>query len=159
MAASSSDSLASAAAAPRPSLKTSWALVKAAGSSWIDDYAPSMGAALSYYTVFSMAPLLLIVVSIAGLVFGEDAVRGQLFGELQQLMGKDAATAVQGLLASVSKPSEGIAGTVIGVGVLLFGATTVFGELPRWATAPSSGWPTTARSSPTRCSGTRWATP
>jgi len=119
MSASKSDSLLSAATAPKLSLKTSWVLVKAAGSSWIDDYAPSMGAALSYYTVFS----------IAGLVFGEEAVRGQLFGELQQLMGKDAATAVQGLLASVSKPSKGIAGTVIGVGVLLFGATTVFGEL------------------------------
>ena len=129
MSAFNSDTLLSAAPAPRLSLKTGWLLVKAAGSSWIDDYAPSMGAALSYYTVFSMAPLLLIVVSIAGLVFGEEAVRGQLFGELQQLMGKDAATAVQGLLASVSKPSKGIAGTVIGVGVLLFGATTVFGEL------------------------------
>ena len=127
--ATSDDTLASAASGPKPSLKAWWAMVKAAGTSWIDDYAPSMGAALSYYTVFSMAPLLLIVVSIAGLVFGEDAVRGQLFGQLQQLMGKDAATAVQGLLASVSKPSKGIAGTVVGVGVLLFGATTVFGEL------------------------------
>jgi membrane protein len=106
-----------------------WSLTKSAASSWIDDYAPSMGAALSYYTVFSLAPLLLIVVSVAGLVFGEEAVRGQLFGQLQGLMGQEAASAVQGLLASVSKPSHGIAGTVIGVAVLLFGATTVFGEL------------------------------
>ena len=110
-------------------VKDWWSLTKSAGSSWIDDYAPSMGAALSYYTVFSLAPLLLIVVSVAGLVFGEEAVRGQLFGQLRGLMGQEAATAVQGLLASVSKPSHGIAGTVIGVAVLLFGATTVFGEL------------------------------
>ena len=110
-------------------MKDWWALVKKAGTAWIDDYAPSMGAALSYYTVFSLAPLLLIVVSVAGLVFGEEAVRGELFGQLQGLMGKDAATAVQGLLASVSKPSHGIVGTVVGVGLLLFGATTVFGEL------------------------------
>jgi len=113
----------------QPTMKDWWALVKKAGTAWIDDYAPSMGAALSYYTVFSLAPLLLIVVSVAGLVFGEEAVRGELYGQLQGLMGKDAATAVQGLLASVSKPSHGIVGTVIGVGLLLFGATTVFGEL------------------------------
>jgi len=117
-----------AAAEPR-SLKTWWTLVKSAMTSWIGDYAPSMGAALSYYTVFSLAPLLLIVVSVAGLVFGEEAVRGELFAQLQGLMGKDAATAVQSLLASVSKPAHGVIGTVIGVAVLLFGATTVFGEL------------------------------
>ena len=55
------------------SLKEWWVLVKSAAVAWIDDYAPSMGAALSYYTVFSLAPLLLIVIGIAGLVFGEDA--------------------------------------------------------------------------------------
>ena len=110
-------------------LKPWLTLSKSAVSSWLDDYAPSMGAALSYYTVFSLAPLLLIVVSVAGLVFGEEAVRGELFGQLQGLMGADAAQAVQGLLASASKPSHGVLGTVIGVAVLLFGATTVFGEL------------------------------
>ena len=104
-------------------------LSKSAVSSWIDDYAPSMGAALSYYTVFSLAPLLLIVVSVAGLVFGEEAVRGELFGQLQSLMGADAAQAVQGLLASASRPTHGVLGTVIGLAVLVFGATTVFGEL------------------------------
>jgi membrane protein len=106
-----------------------WQLVKGAGEAWIDDYAPSMGAALSYYTVFSLAPLLLIVVSVAGLVFGEEAVRGELFTQLQQLLGDDAAKAVQSLLASVSKPAHGVIGTAIGVAVLLFGATTVFAEL------------------------------
>ena len=87
-----------------------WRLVRDAVSAWIDDYAPSMGAALSYYTVFSLAPLLLIVVSVAGLVFGEDAVRGELFAQLQQLMGKEAASAVQSLLASVSQPAQGVVG-------------------------------------------------
>lgn len=106
-----------------------WALVKRAASAWLDDYAPSMGAALSYYTVFSLAPMLLIVVSVAGLVFGEDAVRGELFGQLTGLMGEDGAKAVEGLLASVSKPSEGIIGTLVGVAILIVGATTVFGEL------------------------------
>ena len=106
-----------------------WALVKSAVAAWSDDYAPSMGAALSYYTIFSLAPLLLIVISIAGLFFGADAVRGEMFGQLRGLMGDDAAKAVEGILASVSKPSEGIVASVIGVTVLLIGATAVFGEL------------------------------
>jgi len=88
-----------------------------------------MGAALSYYTVFSLAPLLLIVVSIAGLVFGEDAARGEIFGQLAGLLGVDAAKAVEGVLTSLNKPAQGITGTVVGVGVLLIGATSVFAEL------------------------------
>ena len=95
----------------------------------IDDYAPSMGAALAYYTVFSIAPLLLIVISIAGLVFGEDAARGEIVSQLQGLMGADAAKAVEGLLESVNKPGKGIFATLFGIVLLLIGATTVFGEL------------------------------
>lgn len=106
-----------------------WPLVKTAASAWVDDYAPSMGAALSYYSVFSLAPLLLIVISIAGLVFGQEAVRGELFGQLQGLVGTEGSKAIEGLLASVSKPAEGVASTLLGVGLLLVGATTVFGEL------------------------------
>lgn len=112
-----------------PTVKETWGLVKVAASAWIDDYAPSMGAALAYYTVFSLAPLLLIVISIAGLMFGADAARGEIFGQLRGLMGDDAAKAIEGILASVRKPSESISATVIGVAVLLVGATTVFGEL------------------------------
>ena len=106
-----------------------WALVKGAGKAWLDDYAPSMGAALAYYTVFSLAPLLLIVISIAGLAFGEDAARGEIFGQLRGLMGDDAAKAIEGILASVNKPAQSLAATVVGVAVLLVGATSVFGEL------------------------------
>ena len=113
----------------KPDLKSLWTMVRQAVSAWSDDYAPSMGAALSYYTIFSLAPLLLIVISIAGLVFGADAVRGELFGQLRGLMGDDAAKAVEGLLASVSRPAEGITATLIGLAVLLVGATSVFGEL------------------------------
>jgi membrane protein len=114
---------------PRLLWKSWWNLVKRAGAAWIDDYAPSMGAALSYYTVFSLAPLLLIVVSIAGLVFGEDAARGEIFGQLAGLLGADAAKAVEGVLASLNKPAQGITGSLVGVGVLLVGATSVFAEL------------------------------
>jgi membrane protein len=109
--------------------KQIFGLIKAAGSSWIDDYAPSMGAALAYYTVFSAAPLLLIVISVAGLIFGVEAAQGEIFGQLRGLMGDDGAKAVQGLLESVSKPSEGVAGAITGAVLLLVGATTVFAEL------------------------------
>ena len=107
-----------------------WRLVKKAAACWIADYAPSMGAALSYYSVFSLAPLLLIVIAIAGLMFGEDAVRGAVFAQLAGLVGPDAAQAVQEVLARVGdRPAEGIASTVLGIVMLLIGATTVFGEL------------------------------
>ena len=106
-----------------------WRVVKTAANAWVDDYAASMGAALSYYTVFSLAPMLLIVIAIAGLVFGADAARGQIFGELRGLLGDEAAKSIEGLLVSVSTPREGLLATTIGVAVLLVGATTVFGEL------------------------------
>ncbi len=110
-------------------LKNFWILVKAAGSSWADDYAQSMGAALAYYTAFSIAPLLLIVISIAGLIFGVDAARGEIAGQLQGLMGQQGAAAVQALLESVNKPAKSITATLVGVVLLLLGATSVFGEL------------------------------
>ena len=123
-------------------------LLRQVVSAWLDDYGPSMGAALAYYTLFSLAPLLLIVISVAGLVFGEDAARGEIRVQLSGLMGDAGATAVQGLLSSVHKPSEGAAATALGVLLLLLGATTVFGELQdaldRIWRAParprSSGW-------------------
>ena len=88
-----------------------------------------MGAALSYYTVFSLGPLLLIVISVAGLVFGEDAARGEIFSQLRGLMGDDAARAVETLLKSVNKPAQGIVMTGVGLVLSFIGATTVFGEL------------------------------
>jgi membrane protein len=114
---------------PHPTFKQWWELSKHALTAWKEDYAPSMGAALSYYSIFSMAPLLLIVISVAGLVFGQDAARGEVFGQLRGLMGPEAAKAVEDILTSVNKPSQGIVSTIIGLVVLLIGATTVFGEL------------------------------
>ena len=106
-----------------------WDMIKASLVAWVDDYAPSMGAALAYYTVFSLAPLLVIVISVAGLIFGADAVSGAIFGQINGLMGAEAAKGIQDLLSSVSKPSTGIVGTLLGVVFLLIGATSVFGEL------------------------------
>jgi membrane protein len=96
---------------------------------WFSDYATSMGAALSYYTLFSLTPLLLISISVAGMVFGEDAARGQIFYELRTLIGPQGAAAVQGLLENVNHPAQGVAATILGVVLLAIGATAVFGEL------------------------------
>jgi membrane protein len=104
-------------------------LLKETASSWSADYCPSMGAAISYYTLFSIAPLLLIVFAVAGLVFGADAARGEIFGQLNGLLGDEGAKAVQGMLQAADKPGAGIVSTIIGIVVLLLGATTVFNEL------------------------------
>ncbi|HEU5297424.1 MAG TPA: YihY/virulence factor BrkB family protein [Burkholderiaceae bacterium] len=104
-------------------------LVKQTVSAWLDDYAPSMGAALAYYTIFSIAPLLLIAISVAGIAFGNDAARGEVVEQLQGLMGAPAARAIEGMVESANKPDTGLVSTVIGACLMLVGATTVFGEL------------------------------
>jgi membrane protein len=117
------------AAAVRMQLRDVMPLLQATFASWLNDYAPSMGAALAYYTMFSIAPLLLIVISLAGLIFGADAVRGEIVGQLSGLMGRSSAQAIEGLLQSVSQPAKSIPATLFGVLLLLIGATTVFAEL------------------------------
>jgi membrane protein len=98
-------------------------------SRWSEDRAPSMGAALAYYSLFSIAPLLLIVIAVAGSVFGADAARGAIFDELRGMLGADGAAAIQGLLDSVNRNDQSGIGAVIGGALLLIGATTVFAEL------------------------------
>ena len=110
-------------------IKEVWRLFKMAVTAWSNDYAPSMGAALSYYTLFSIAPLLLIVIAVAGWFFGDDAARGEITSGLQGLMGEEGAKAVEDMVANASQPKEGLIATVVGVFVLILGATTVFGEL------------------------------
>jgi membrane protein len=105
-------------------------LFKTAAVNWVHDYAQSMGAALAFYTIFSIAPLLLIVTSIAGLVFGRDAVHREIFTQLQGLLGSPGATAVQGLLDSAADSSARSAiAPIFGLIVLFIGATSVFAEL------------------------------
>ncbi len=104
-------------------------LFKAAAVNWMKDYAQSMGAALAFYTIFSIAPLLLIVIAIAGAVFGEEAARGEIYGQLQGMLGSHGAAAVQGLLESVGQRSESVPAAAFGVVVLFIGATSVFAEL------------------------------
>ena len=110
-------------------LRDAAGLVKETAASWSEDHAQSMGAALAYYTTFSIAPLLLIVISIAGLLFGVEAARGEIFAQLQGLMGDKGARTVQELLQSVNEPKQSVIATIVGLVTLLIGATTVFGEL------------------------------
>jgi membrane protein len=105
------------------------AVMQKAVKGWVDDDAASMGAALSYYTVFSLAPLLFIVIVIAGLVFGRDAAQGAIVAQLQGLLGERGAETVQSLLISVAAPKEGMIATAVGVLALLVGSTTVLAEL------------------------------
>src|SRR2546430_13931492 len=107
-------------------VKNLWSLFKDAVDSWTEDFVPSMGAALSYYTLFSIAPLLLIVIGLAGLVFGGDAARGEIFGQLRGLMGDDGAAAVERLLQAADKPEGGAIATVTGTAMLLLGAMAGF---------------------------------
>jgi membrane protein len=104
-------------------------LVKKSGAAWIEDFAPSMGAALAYYTLFSLAPLLLLVISVAGLAFGADAARGHVVAQLGGLIGSDGATAIQGLLKSASHPARSVVASVISVVTVIVGAISIFAEL------------------------------
>jgi membrane protein len=106
-----------------------WQILVAAANAWIDDYAPSMGAALSYYMLFSLAPLLVMVIAIAGAVFGQDAAQGAIIAQLGSIMGEDGANAVQGLLQAAREPSTGLVASIVGGFLLLLGATAMFAEL------------------------------
>lgn len=108
---------------------TVWYLLRDTVNSWIEDRAASMGAALAFYTLFSLAPLLLIAISVAGLVFGQQAARGEIMSQISDLIGPTSAQAVQTMLENVSRPGAGVIGAAVGVVTLVVGATTVFAEL------------------------------
>lgn len=120
-------------------------LLVGAWSDFNEDKAPRLAAALAYFTIFSLAPLLVIAISIAGVVFGEEAARGALSGQLNSLLGAQGAEAVEQMLAaSAGEDRAGIVATVVGVATLLFGAAGVFGQLQDalntiWEVAPKPG--------------------
>jgi membrane protein len=115
---------------PRKSfMKNWWALLKAAAANWSKHKDARQGAALAYYSIFSLGPLIVIAIAIAGLVFGQDAVRGELGPQLKGMLGDGGAQAVETLLAGASKPQQGIVATVLGVGTLLFAAVGVVVQL------------------------------
>src|SRR5689334_8965009 len=119
-------------------------MLKDTFNDWSEDNCSRLAASLAYYTVFSLAPLLLIAISIAGLVFGAEAARGQVFAQISGLVGSDTAQTVQSAVENSSKPGASIVSTIIGVVTLILGASGVFTELQSaldtiWEVKPASG--------------------
>jgi membrane protein len=96
---------------------------------WTDDQAPRLGAALAYYTVLSIAPLLIIVIAIAGFVFGREAAQGQIFYQIRDMVGPEGARTIEEMIQGASNKGSGILASLIGLVTLLFGATSVIAEL------------------------------
>jgi membrane protein len=109
--------------------KLIWSVSLQAINDWIDDRAQTMGAALAFYSSFSIAPLLIVAIAVAGLLFGREAATGQVVEQLRDLLGDAGADAVKGMLASASDFGTGLVATGIGLIALLVGATTAFVEL------------------------------
>lgn len=125
-----------------------WALVTEAGYAYVEDNCLSRGAAIAYYTVFALAPVLLIVIAVAGLVFGSDEARGAVMAQLGYFMGKQSADAIQSMLQGASNRGSGLIASVIGGVTLLVAASGVFGEMQAalntiWRAKPRKGavWP------------------
>lgn len=110
-------------------LRNIYGLLKQTVNEWLDDRGFTRSASLSYYTVFSIAPLLLIATAVAGFVFGREAVTGQLQRELEGMVGESGATAIQEMMKSASKPGAGIVASILGIVMLVVGATGAFVEL------------------------------
>jgi membrane protein len=105
------------------------ALVSEATDNWLAHNVPRLSASVAFYTLLSLAPLLIIVIAVAGAVFGREAAEGQLVWQIQDLIGRDGAETVQTLLKGASKPSAGMLATVAGLLTLFYGAGTVIAEL------------------------------
>src|SRR3954462_1392532 len=107
-------------------LRTTWTLVKESGFAFMDDEALTRGAAIAFYTVTSIGPVLFIVVAIAGIVFGEDAARGAITDQLGGLMGQQGSELLQTAIQSASQSSAGLIAAAVGVGTLVITASEVF---------------------------------
>ena len=126
------------------SLKQIWRLLKETFKEWNEDKASRLAAALSYYTVFSLAPLLIITIAIAGAVFGDDAARGEIVRQIQGLVGKDGAEVIQTALENAQRPDTRNLASIISIGILLFGASNVFAQIQDalntiWEVQPKPG--------------------
>jgi membrane protein len=113
----------------RMTLGEAWAIVKQTAREWARDDASRLAASLAFYTLLSLAPLVIIAVSVAGLLFGTEAARGRIASELSALVGPSAAVGIQAVVASARSQTSGALGTIVGIVTLLVGASGVFGEL------------------------------
>ena len=120
----------------------SWQVLKTAGSDWVEDKASQLGAALAFYSILSLAPLLLIAVAIAATVFGESTAKSELMEQLTGMIGEQGAGAISTMLDHAQKPGSGIVATVFGLTTLIFGASGVFAQLQ---TAMNTIWEVPAK--------------
>jgi membrane protein len=123
-------------------LSESWQVLKTAGSDWVEDKASQLGAALAFYSILSLAPLLLIAVAIAATVFGESTAKGELMEQLTEMIGEQGAGAISTMLDHAQNPGSGIVATVFGLVTLIFGASGVFAQLQ---TAMNTIWEVPAK--------------
>ena len=114
---------------PRMVLGRVWLLLRLTGEGFIDDDDWSRGASIAYFTLFSVAPTLLVVIAVAGLVFGEDAAQGAIVNQLGDLMGQQTAEALQGMIRSASDRLSGTVATLVGFGTILLAISGVFGQV------------------------------
>jgi membrane protein len=124
--------------------KTALEVLKQTFSDWSEDKAPRLGAALAYYTVFSIAPLIVIVIAVAGIWFGHDAAQKQIMTQVGGLVGEQGAEGIGAMLEAANKPREGIIASVLAIITLIFGATGVFVQLQDalntiWEVKPKPG--------------------
>jgi len=105
------------------------ALLKQAGTAWLADNAPRLGAALAFYTLFSLAPVLIVAASVAGFVFGEKTAQAEIVRQFQGLMGTQGATAIETIIQSTNRPALGVFATMLGLLAILVGASGAFNEL------------------------------
>jgi membrane protein len=110
-------------------LATIWKLSKTTATAWHQDKAPRLAAALAYYAIFSIAPLLIAIIWIAGLIFGPRAAQGHLVTQLQEIVGANGIAVIQTMIKDASETPAGLLTTLIGLATLLFGASSLFGQL------------------------------
>ena len=106
-----------------------WTVVKEAATNWSSHKDARQGAALAYYSVFSLGPIIVIAIAVAGMLFGRDAVTSQVMSSIKEMLGDTGAKAVEAMLAEASRPAAGIIATFFGVGALLFAAIGVMLQL------------------------------
>jgi membrane protein len=121
-----------------------WTMLREAASDWAEDKASQLGAALAFYSILSIAPLMMIAISVAGLIFGEEAARGELLGQIEGMVGEEGGAAIEQMLAHAKKPEHGTIAGVIGLITLLVGASGAFGQLQDsmntiWEVPPKTG--------------------
>ncbi|HVK97582.1 MAG TPA: YhjD/YihY/BrkB family envelope integrity protein, partial [Flavisolibacter sp.] len=110
-------------------LKRFFKILKDTGVAFSDDDCLKLSASLSYYTIFALAPLLIIIISLTGIFFGKEAIRGKVYEELNGLVGSEAALQIQQIIANIQMTHATTAGTIIGGIILFIGATGVFTEI------------------------------